>query len=167
VFFLTQRELNGFPQSADDLRERIRARKARRVAWRKLDLPDVIDSANLCDLGRPQQLPSLGHLSGAAVAPGTAVGTACVVHQPDEAKALPEDCILVCPSTDPGWTPLFAYVQAVVLERGGILSHGAIVARDFGVPAVVCPHATRLIASGDRVRVDGNSGTVEILERIR
>ena len=61
------------------------------------------------------------------------------------------------------WTPLFAEAAGLVLERGGMLSHGAIVARDFGIPAVVLPDATRLIADGASVKVDGGRGTVELL----
>ena len=68
--------------------------------------------------------------------------------------------MLVCPSTDPGWTPLFINARALIVERGGVLSHGAIVARDFGIPAIVCPHATAFLHSGDRLRVDGNSGKI-------
>ena len=72
--------------------------------------------------------------------------------------------MLVCPSTDPGWTPLLIHARALVIERGGILSHGAIIARDCGIPAVVCPGIMRRLAAGDRVRVDGDRGTVTILD---
>jgi len=72
--------------------------------------------------------------------------------------------VLVCPSTDPGWTPLFAGARGLVVERGGVLSHGAIVARDFGIPAVIVPGATKLLAAGQQVRIDGNKGTITILD---
>ena len=61
---------------------------------------------------------------------------------------LPDGYVLVCPSTDPGWTPLFVNARGLIVERGGVLSHGAIVARDFGIPAVACPDATRLLKTG-------------------
>ena len=70
--------------------------------------------------------------------------------------------MLVCPTTDPSWTPLFVHAAGLVVERGGMLSHGAIVARDFGIPAVVLPGATKTIPEGSTVRIDGNKGRVEI-----
>jgi pyruvate,water dikinase len=72
--------------------------------------------------------------------------------------------MLVCPSTDPGWTPLFLHARGLVVERGGVLSHGAIVARDFGIPAVACKDATKLIPDGCTIRVDGNRGQITIVE---
>ena len=72
--------------------------------------------------------------------------------------------ILVCPSTDPAWVPLFLRCAGVVVETGGILSHGAIVAREFGLPAVVgIPDVHRRLQSGQRLRVDGNSGEITLL----
>ena len=74
-----------------------------------------------------------------------------------------EPYILVCPSTDPAWVPLFIRASGLVMETGGILSHGAIVAREFGLPAVAgIPNALRQIQSGQRLRVDGTTGTVII-----
>ena len=99
------------------------------------------------------------------LAPGVAVGTARIVDNPQEVGDLGSDYVLVCPSTDPGWTPLFMHARGLIVERGGVLSHGAIVARDFGIPAVACPSATKLLQDGDSVRVDGNQGVVVILER--
>jgi pyruvate,water dikinase len=70
----------------------------------------------------------------------------------------------VCPSTDPGWTSLFASARGLIVEKGGVLSHGAIVARDFGIPAVVCPDATKRIKEGSKIRVDGNRGMIVVME---
>ena len=68
---------------------------------------------------------------------------------------------MVCPSTDPCWTPLFLKARGLVMERGGVLSHGAIVAREFGIPAVAnVSGAVRSIKTGQRIRVDGNKGIV-------
>ena len=83
---------------------------------------------------------------------------------PARSADLGNDYVLVCPSTDPGWTPLFINARALIVERGGVLSHGAIVARDFGIPAVVCPHATAFLHSGERIRVDGNNGKITRIE---
>jgi pyruvate,water dikinase len=140
----------------------------RRIRWQalqRLETPDVIDSDKLETLGLAVHLEAADQFEGTAIASGAAAAVAAIVLSPQAAGALPNEYILVCPSTDPGWTPLFASARGLVVERGGVLSHGAIVARDFGIPAVVCPNATRLIASGDRVRVDGNAGRIFILER--
>ena len=98
------------------------------------------------------------------MAPGAATGTVRIVFDPLEAGDLGEGYVLVCPSTDPGWTPLFAGAAALVVERGGVLSHGAIVARDFGIPAVACEGATRRLADGQTVSVDGTGGRVFVRE---
>jgi pyruvate,water dikinase len=69
--------------------------------------------------------------------------------------------VLVAPSTDPGWTPLFLTASGLVMEMGGSMSHGAVVAREYGIPAVVgVPDATKRITTGQRVTVDGSAGTI-------
>jgi len=74
--------------------------------------------------------------------------------------------ILVTRQTDPGWAAVFFMVKGLVIERGGMLSHGAIIAREYGIPAVVgVPGATRRIASGEQVRVDGDHGVIELAGR--
>ncbi len=98
---------------------------------------------------------------GVAAAAGTAEGAACVLRTPHDGGRMRRGDVLVAPSTDPGWTPLFLRASAVVTETGGYLSHGAVVAREFGLPAVVnVRDAMRLIADGDRLRVDGDAGRV-------
>ena len=74
--------------------------------------------------------------------------------------------ILVCPATDPGWTPLFLAAGGLVMEVGGLMTHGAVVAREYGIPAVVGVHeVTTRLRSGQRVRVDGSTGRIVILEQ--
>ncbi len=102
-------------------------------------MPEVIDSRELDRLGLPREYDGAAELKGDAVAAGVATGTARIVFDPREPRDLGTDYILVCPSTDPGWTSLFVNARGLVVEKGGVLSHGAIVARDFGIPAVVCP----------------------------
>jgi len=101
-------------------------------------------------------------LRGAPLSPGWGEGRAWNAEVPGEGCPMGTPFVLVCPSTDPGWTPLLAQASAVVVERGGVLSHGAIVCRDFGIPAVGLPAATRRIKSGDHVQVDGTRGTVAL-----
>jgi phosphoenolpyruvate synthase/pyruvate phosphate dikinase len=102
-------------------------------------------------------------LVGTAVSVGIVEGTARVVRDPAEGCLEPGE-ILVAPSTDPGWTPLFLNAAGLVMEVGGRMTHGALVAREYGIPAVASvSNATRKIRTGDRIRIDGKNGTVERL----
>lgn len=167
VFYLRLDELDAFESRREELAGEIEARKIRWQAFQRLDLPDVIDSTDLDGLGLAPALEASNELTGDPVAPGVSVGPARVVMNPSETGDMGFGYILVCPSTDPGWTPLFLNARGLIVERGGILSHGAIVARDFGIPAAVCPNATKQIQSGDTVRLDGNNGHISILEGSR
>lgn len=167
MYFLQLDELGGFTQDRANLETEVEKRKTRWQAFQRLELPDVIDSQHLDQLGLAQHVEAAQELAGTALAPGAATGTARIVTDPQEAGELGADYVLVCASTDPGWTPLFVNARALVVERGGVLSHGAIVARDFGIPAVACPHATKLLRAGDTVRVDGNQGKVLVLAEER
>ena len=105
-------------------------------------------------------------LQGIAASTGEAEGRAHVADSAVSGRELIPGQILVARFTDPGWTPIFPLACAVVTEIGGVLSHGAIVAREFGIPAVVnVQKATQQIRSGDLLRVDGSSGQVTIVER--
>lgn len=98
---------------------------------------------------------------GIVVASGCATGIACIAHHPSEALGLAAGAILVAPATDPSWTPAFLKAGAIVMETGGYLSHGAIVARELGIPAVAnIPGILGQIRSGDRLEVDANRGLV-------
>ncbi|TVR45428.1 MAG: hypothetical protein EA402_04470 [Planctomycetota bacterium] len=160
IFYLTPAELTDYPQRRDELRECIEARRIRSQAHQRLDLAPVIDSEQLEQLGIPDESDSGEERDGIAISAGISTGTVRIVHDPRDAHDLGEGYILVCPSTDPGWTPLFIGAHGLVVERGGTLSHGAIVARDFGIPAVTLPRATSWLADGERIRVDGNRGRV-------
>ena len=101
-------------------------------------------------------------LIGTAASAGTVSGVARVVLDPIGARVLPGE-ILVAPSTDPGWTPLFLTAAGLVMEMGGAMSHGAVVAREYGIPAVVgVADATQRIRPGQRLTLDGASGTVTL-----
>ncbi|MBR1851749.1 MAG: phosphoenolpyruvate synthase [Lachnospiraceae bacterium] len=100
-------------------------------------------------------------LKGVSGSSGTAVGTVCIVHSPAEFYKMKKGDILVCELTDPEWTPLFALASAVVADTGSSLSHAAIVAREFGIPAVLgVGFATSKFKDGDTIRVDGDKGMV-------
>jgi rifampicin phosphotransferase len=107
-----------------------------------------------------------GAITGFPGAAGVVEGAARVLRTPEDGAELRDGEILVTTVTNIGWTPIFPRAAAVVTDVGAPLSHAAIVARELGIPAVVgCGNATMLLHSGDRVRVDGGAGTVEILER--
>jgi phosphohistidine swiveling domain-containing protein len=103
-------------------------------------------------------------LSGVAACGGSATARATILADVSEAHRLAAGDILVTRQTDPGWGPVFPLISGLVMERGGMLSHGAIIAREFGIPSVVgVKDATRLIPQGGRVRIDGNRGLVHVL----
>ncbi|MFP4058068.1 MAG: PEP/pyruvate-binding domain-containing protein [Candidatus Brocadiia bacterium] len=166
LFFLRLNELGRFEAERGRLLAAIEARKRRWAAARRLSPPAVVDSADLDGLGRPRPPAEGERLEGRPLAPGSARGPARVVLDPREAGDLGTGYILVCPSTDPGWAPLFVRASGLVVERGGVLSHGAIVARDFGIPAVAVRDATQAIPQGARVAVDGHTGAVVLAETV-
>ena len=93
-----------------------------------------------------------------------AEGVARVILHPEQLRELQQGEILVASSTSPSWTPVFGRIAAAVLDSGGIMCHAAIVAREYGLPAVIgTGSATKRIKTGDRLRVDANAGVVEIL----
>ncbi len=105
-------------------------------------------------------------LVGDGVSPGIAEGPVRVVLEPHNVKLEPGE-ILVCPATDPGWTPLFLSAGGLVMELGGLVRHGSVVAREYGIPAVAGVHqATTRLHTGQRVRVDGSQGRITLLEAV-
>jgi pyruvate,water dikinase len=107
-----------------------------------------------------------GVLSGMAASPGVVEGRARVIFSPDQIGEIQQDEILVAPLTAPSWAPIFGKIQATVTDTGGMMSHAAIVCREYGLPAVTgTGFATATIKTGDRIRVDGSNGKVTILEQ--
>lgn len=103
-------------------------------------------------------------LGGSPVSPGMVEGVVRVVFDPHATQLLPGE-ILVCPGTDPAWTPLFMSAGGLITEVGGMMTHGSVVAREYGIPAVVGVHqATTRLHTGQRIRVDGSSGVITVLE---
>jgi pyruvate,water dikinase len=104
-------------------------------------------------------------LRGVAASPGVVEGTARLIFSPDQLPEVEEGEILVCPITAPSWGAVFGRIKATVSDLGGIMSHAAIVSREYGLPCVVgTGRGTRVIHTGDRIRVDGDTGLVTILE---
>ncbi len=164
VFYLTLPELRDVvrTQRVDD--HLIRERTQAFAAHQALTPPRVLTSDGEIVTGayRRDGVPP-GALAGLPVSTGTVEGRARVILDPEAADLEPGD-ILVTTWTDPSWTPLFLGIAGLVTEVGGQMTHGAVIAREYGLPAVVgVQQATRLIRDGQRIRLHGTDGYVEIL----
>jgi rifampicin phosphotransferase len=135
-------------------------RKREFLAEARMNLPRWIDASALSSLGQPPKFESHQRFEGLPISSGFASGPVRIVESPLDARNLGKDYVLVCPSTDPQWTPLFLNASALVLGCGGSLSHGAIVAREMNLPAVVLPNATQLLRENEEIFVDGSSGVI-------
>jgi pyruvate,water dikinase len=164
VFDLT---FDDVARAADDPDLDLRARRAERTEFLRLlrrqvtEFPHAIDSRGR--ILRPAPRPETpGELHGMAVSPGVATGPVKVLRTPHE-KPVDKGDVLVAYTTDPGWTPLFVNAAAVVLEVGGTLQHGAVVAREYGKPCVVgIERVVSRLRDGQRVEVDGSAGVVRV-----
>jgi len=164
IFFLTFQELEDVVRTNEVDDELISERKHAFRSYEALTPPRVLTSEGEVIAGeyRRDDLPA-GALIGLPVSAGTIEGRARVILDMAEAEFEPGD-ILVTAYTDPSWTPLFVAIKGLVTEVGGLMTHGAVIAREYGLPAVVgVEHATRLIRDGRRIRVHGTEGYVEIL----
>ncbi|MGM3277493.1 PEP/pyruvate-binding domain-containing protein [Ralstonia sp. 24A2] len=142
--------------------QRARERQQQLAHWAAEQEPDIITEHGETPATAIAPSASTGdHWTGTAVGAGTAQGQARLVDNAAVGTALQTGDVLVAPSTDPAWTPLFLKASALVMETGGYLSHGAIVAREFGIPAVVnVPGIRARLKDGETIRVDGNAGTI-------
>jgi pyruvate,water dikinase len=175
VFFLTIPELVG-PLPAD-VGQLVALRRKQHAEYALLELPDAwlgtpeprtadVSTAGTGTAGTGTAGTGTAgtgaSLSGVAASPGSATGTARVVDDPDEVDLEPGE-ILVCHTTDPSWASLMSLAAGLVIDVGGPLSHGAIVARELGVPCVIgTRNGTRVIRTGDTVQVDGSTGVVHL-----
>jgi rifampicin phosphotransferase len=166
VFFLTIDELLGDPNR--DRREQIAERRAIYTRYRELDIPETWQ-------GDPIPVPikrqvddnaeRVAVVRGMGVSAGIVLGEVNIVHdaESDQAGEFEPGDILVCRITDPSWAPMLSVAAAVVIDIGGAMSHGAIVARELGIPCVInTKQGTQLLRNGDKVEVDGTAGTVTL-----
>ncbi|TCO59599.1 rifamycin-inactivating phosphotransferase [Actinocrispum wychmicini] len=164
VFYLTFQELHDVVRSNQVDDKLIQQRKDAFQSYQALTPPRVLTSDGEAVTGayRRDDVPT-GALIGLPVSAGTVDGRARVILDMAQADLEPGD-ILVTAHTDPSWTPLFVGITGLVTEVGGLMTHGAVIAREYGLPAVVgVVDATRLIPDGQRIRVHGSDGYVEIL----
>jgi rifampicin phosphotransferase len=164
IFYLTLQELHEVARTNQVDDRLVRQRKDAFRSYEALTPPRVLTSDGEAVAGayRRDGLPA-GALVGLPVSAGTIEGRARVILDMAHADVQPGD-ILVTAFTDPSWTPLFVAISGLVTEVGGLMTHGAVIAREYGLPAVVgVERATRLIRDGQRIRVHGTDGYVEIL----
>jgi phosphoenolpyruvate synthase/pyruvate phosphate dikinase len=164
IFYLRFEELHDVVRTNQVDHELIRRRKDAFRSHQTLTPPRVLTSDGEAIAGayRRDDLPT-GALVGLPVSAGIVEGRARVILDMAEADLEPGD-ILVTAYTDPSWSPLFVAITGLVTEVGGLMTHGAVIAREYGLPAVVgVEHATQLIQEGQRIRVNGSDGYVEIL----
>jgi pyruvate,water dikinase len=164
IFYLRFQELQEVVRTNQVDEELIRRRKEAFRSHQALTPPRVLTSDGEAISGayRRDHLPS-GALVGLPVSAGTIEGRARVILDMAEADLEPGD-ILVTAHTDPSWSPLFVAITGLVTEVGGLMTHGAVIAREYGLPAVVgVEHATQVIQDGQQIRVNGTDGYVEIL----
>jgi pyruvate,water dikinase len=165
IFWLTLDEIDAAnADPAFDLRQ---VRDEKQPFYRKLDrvlaFPHLIDSrGRIGQVEKPKGDPNV--LTGLGISRGVATGRVKVLHKPRE-KPVEKGDVLVAYTTDPGWTPLFINAEAIILEVGGMLQHGGVVAREYGKPCVAgIQGITTTLQDGQLVEVDGTTGMVRILD---
>lgn len=157
----------GHPQEEQGakLKQKIEERKVRFEAFRQFSFPEFVTVSEIENIIQGGGLASQQQLDGQALSPGVVFGEVVVVENPAEAEPSlwPENAILVAEATDPGWTPLFAHARGVVVDKGGVLSHCAIVAREMNIPAVSgIRQCHRILKPGAKIWLDGNNGRLSL-----
>jgi pyruvate,water dikinase len=171
VFYLTIDELTR-PYLSRDAKDIVARRKGQRAEFQRLDIPTHWQGKPV-----PIEINQAGPhahcaehedehgVTGIGASGGVVEGVVRIVEDPTFSEIEPDE-VLVCVTTDPSWASVLFLSAALVVDIGGLLSHAAVVAREVGVPCVIgTSNGTKVLRTGDRVRVDGNAGTVEILER--
>ncbi len=164
IFYISFEELYKAIENNESLKALVEQRKEEYEHYKKLNAPRVITSeGEEIKAGYKRENLPEGALIGIPVSSGIIEGIAKVITDPSKA-ALNKGEILIAPFTDPGWTPLFINAAGLVMEVGGLLTHGTVVAREYGIPAVVgISEATQKIKTGQKIRVDGNNGYVMVI----
>jgi pyruvate,water dikinase len=169
-YFLSRDELYGLLRGQRDDLPLLQAKiEARQRDFDRFNRRETVPPPYL-HRGRGQDLDDApaagvdGMFQGVGTSRGRVTGTARVVKGLDEIGRVRNGEILVCNSTDPGWTPVFIVISGIVLESGGMLAHGSCLSREYGIPAVQVSRAMSLIPDGATVTVDGDTGRVTILD---
>ena len=163
VFFLRLEELASARAGRINVRAVVAQRRAEYDRNAAVVPPPVVFGRFEPDRAAAEVIDRRDVLRGMAVWPGVVTGKARVILHGQDGHVLPGE-VLVAPITDPGWTPYFVNAAAIVVDQGGLLSHGSIIAREYGIPCVVnVGPASEMIRTGQLIRVDGNEGTVTIV----
>lgn len=179
IFYLTGEELAEAISARDDgnalleFAQLVASRRELRESRKKLHPPAMVPEKSRFKFGpfdlsawetQKRNKADSNTLNGFAVSPGTITGAASVILSPSDFEKMEPNTILVCATTTPAWTPLFSQASGLVTDIGGMLAHGSIVAREYGIPAVMgTGNITQRIVSGQQILVDGNRGIVTIL----
>ena len=148
-----------------EMTAKIDGRKMRFEVFKHFSLPEFVSVSEIEGLIKGENTEDRKYFDGEALSPGLVFGSVVVVENPTAAdpSSWPENAVLVAEATDPGWTPLFARAKGIIVDKGGVLSHCAIVAREMNIPAVSrIRQCHRTLKTGDRVWVDGNNGRISI-----
>jgi rifampicin phosphotransferase len=180
VFYLKSAELTSASvarsggQSLPELAQLAQERHQLREARKRLDPPVTIPPGARFEFGpvklslfepQPRGAGEGPTLYGFAVSPGQVTAAASIVRSPEDFDKMAQGTILDCPTTTPAWTPLFSQAKGLVTDIGGTLAHGSIVAREYGIPAVMgTGNATHRIEGGQSIQVDGDAGTVTLVD---
>jgi len=168
TFYLTREELLGAP--FPNLKETVLFRRARRTFYEKLEIPEAfVGSPPLKTQNAYENVACIDNterdqpVQGVGVSPGSASGVARIVSDPNQCDQFERGDILVCRNTDPSWAPIFTLAGGIVTDMGGMLSHGAIIARELSVPCVVNTKVgTKTIQDGAWVHIDGTTGQINV-----
>ncbi len=169
LFLLRLEEIEALFSGRDDgatLRRTARGRRQEREGQERIPMPDLLRESEIPRLRErePIRPGEGGSFQGLPVGPGRAEGRAVILEGPHQADRIRRGDILVAATLDPSWIPLFPLASGLVVEMGGILSHGSIITREYGLPAVAnLPGITRKLKNGERIVVDGSAGTVRRL----
>jgi pyruvate,water dikinase len=182
VFYLESAELAAASAAREDgisrpeLAKLARERRDLREARKRLEPPVSIPPDGRMKFGpinmsmfepKPITISTGPTLDGFGVSPGQVTARASVIRSPEDFEEMTPDSILVCTTTTPAWTPLFAQAKGLVTDIGGALAHGSIVAREYGIPAVMGTGvATQRIENGQLIQVDGYHGTVKLVDEV-
>lgn len=169
IFYLTYGEITGGALAEDpaEIQDRIARRKAQRAEYCKLDLPFEWTGMPSPIQISTRETSRTGKVEGQGVSPGVVEGRVHVVNNPASDTSMEAGDILVCPMTDPSWASLLMLASGAVVDMGGALSHGAVVARELGIPCIMnTGNGSRTLRTGDIIRIDGARGSVEILEAV-
>jgi phosphoenolpyruvate synthase/pyruvate phosphate dikinase len=166
IFFLSKEEIFEIAKGTlPDMKEKISERRAEFERYRDYLPPKFLQGGIEFD-DTVVSTDGLTKVTGTSSSPGIATGVIRVVDSIERLSEVMKDEILVTQNTDPGWTPVFSKLGGLITETGGILSHGAVVSREYGIPAVTAVKGARQIfRTGQRVTIDGNEGVIYLMER--